>query len=124
MANLVLSGRSIDSIDEIAENFVEEEVVAAFRNGILVAWLEEFGYDDEASRVKAITNKGSLVKNIVEALDLDLAVVKSSQKRLAEIAAKKSEEKAAEEKRFAELAARKAEEEKRRAKLQVHESAE
>ena len=113
MANLVLNGKSIDCIDEIAENFVEDEVVAAYRSGCLVAWLEEYGYDDEASRVKAITNKGSLVKNIVKALDLDPAVVKSSQKRLAEIAAKKLEEKAAEEKRFAELAAQKAEEEKR-----------
>ena len=93
MANLVLNGRSIDGIDEIAENFVEEDVVAAFRSGILGAWLEEFGYDDEASRVKAITSEGNLVADIVKALDLDPAVVKSSQKRLAEIAAKKLEEK-------------------------------
>jgi len=113
MANLVLNGRSIDSIEEIAENFVEEDVIVAFRSGILVAWLEEFGYDDEASRIKAIANKGSLVKDIVKALDLDPAVVKSSQKRLAELAAKKLEEKAAEEKRLAELAAQRAEEEKR-----------
>ena len=45
MANLVLNGKSIDSIDEIAENFVEGDVVRAFCNGILVAWLEEFGYE-------------------------------------------------------------------------------
>lgn len=113
MANLVLNGRSIDGIDEIAENFVEEDVVAAFRSGILGAWLEEYGYDDEASRVKAITGKGDLVTDIVKALELDAEAVKASQKRLAEIAAKKLEEKAAEEKRLAELAAQKAEEEKR-----------
>ena len=113
MANLVLNGQSIDRVDEIAENFVEGDIVRAFRSGILVAWLEEYGYDDEASRIKVIVNAENLIPDIVKALDLDPAVVKSSQKRLVELAAKKEAEKVEEEKRLAELAARKAEEEKR-----------
>ena len=61
-------------------------------------------------RVKAITGKGDLVTDIVKALELDAEAVKASQKRLAEIAAKKENAKREDQKRREELA-RKAREE-------------
>ena len=52
MANLVLNGKSIDSIDDIAENFVEEDALREFQSGSLTAWLDEYGYEDELARVR------------------------------------------------------------------------
>ena len=62
MANLVLNGRSIDSIDDIAENFVEEDVLREFRSGTLSAWLEEYGYEEELERVRTIKPTASSIR--------------------------------------------------------------
>ena len=106
MANLVLNGRSIDSIDEIAENFVEEDVVAAFRSGLLVAWLEEYGYEEELERVKSIKPNASsimVLAGIIEALKLNDEVIaranakREEQKRREELAHKAREERQREE---------------------------
>lgn len=101
MANLVLNGKSIDCIDEIAENFVEEDVVAAFRSGLLVAWLEEYGYEEELERVRSIKPNASsimVLAGIIEALKLNDEVVaranakREEQKRREELARKAREE--------------------------------
>ncbi len=61
MANLVLNGKSIDSIDDIAENFVEEDVLREFRSGSLSSWLEEYGYEEELERVRSIKPTASSI---------------------------------------------------------------
>ncbi len=87
MANLVLNGKSIDSIDDIAENFVEEDVLREFKSGSLVSWLEEYGYDDELERVRSIKPTASSIKilaGISEALNLDDDVIAEATERRAE----------------------------------------
>jgi hypothetical protein len=104
MANLVLNGRSIDTIDEIAENFVEEDILREFKSGSLAAWLEEYDYGDELERVKSIKTTASnarIVTSIADALNLDDDVI-------AENAARREEQQRKEEE------ARKAREEKQR----------
>ena len=102
MANLVLNGKSIDSIDDIAENFVEEDVLREFRSGSLTSWLEEYGYEEELERVRSIKPTASSIRvlaGISEALNLDDDVI-------AEAAARREEQRRKEE------AVRKAQEER------------
>ena len=104
MANLVLNGKSIDSIDDIAENFVEEDVLREFRSGSLASWLEEDGYEEELERVRSIKPTASSIRvlaGISEALNLDDDVI-------AEAAARREEQRRKEE------AIRKAREEQQR----------
>ena len=84
MANLVLNGKSIDSIDDIAENFVEEDVLREFRSGSLASWLEEYGYEEELERVRAIKPTASSIRVLVgisEALNLDDDVIAEAATR-------------------------------------------
>ena len=101
MANLVLNGKSIDSIDDIAENFVEEDVLREFRSGSLASWLEEYGYEEELERVRSIKPTASSIRvlaGISEALNLDddviaaAAVRRQEQQRKEEAARKAREE--------------------------------
>ena len=87
MANLVLNGKSIDSVDDIAENFVEEDVLREFRSGSLASWLEEYGYEEELERVRSIKPTASSIRvlaGIIEALNLDDVVVAEAAERRAE----------------------------------------
>ena len=101
MANLVLNGKSIDCIDDIAENFVEEDVLREFRSGSLASWLEEYGYEEELERVRSIKPTASSIRvlaGISEALNLDDEVIadaasrREEQRRKEEIARKAREE--------------------------------
>ena len=101
MANLVLNGKSIDSIDDIAENFVEEDVLREFRSGSLASWLEEYGYEEELERVRSIKPTASSIRvlaGISEALNLDddviaeTAVRREEQRRKEEAVCKACEE--------------------------------
>ena len=62
--------RQVDrhSIDDIAENFVEEDVLREFRSGTLSAWLEEYGYEEELERVRSI-KPTAIQKKDAERLD-------------------------------------------------------
>ena len=87
MANLVLNGKSIDSIDDIAENFVEEDVLREFRSGSRASWLEEYGYEEELERVRSIKPTASNIRvlaGISEALNLDDDVIAAAAERRAE----------------------------------------
>ena len=87
MANLVLNGKSIDSIDDIAENFVEEDVLREFKSGSLAAWLEEYGYEEELERVKSIKPTASSIRilaGVCEALNLDDDAIAQAAERRAE----------------------------------------
>ena len=78
MANLVLNGKSIDTIEEIAENFVEEDVLREFKSGSLATWLEEYDYGDELARIRVIKPTASNIRvlsGIIEALNLDDDVI-------------------------------------------------
>ena len=84
MANLVLNGKSIDNIDDIAENFVEEDVLREFRSGSLASWLEEYGYEEELERVRSIKLTASSIRvlaGISEALNLDDDVIAEAAAR-------------------------------------------
>ena len=122
MANLVLNGRSIDSIDDIAENFVEADVLRVFSNGSLVSWLDEYGYDDELEHVRSIrqtVTSTRVLADIREALNLDDSVIaranakRDEQQRKEEAARKVREE---QQKREEEERRRKEVEERKRLK--------
>ena len=84
MANLVLNGKSIDSIDDVAENFVEEDVLREFQSGSLAAWLEEYGYEEELERVRSIKPTASSIRmlsGIINALNLDDGVIAQANAR-------------------------------------------
>ena len=84
MANLVLNGRSIDNVDDIAENFVEEDVLREFQSGSLAAWLEEYGYEDELAGVRSIKPTASnirILSGIIDALNLDDEVIAQANAR-------------------------------------------
>ena len=118
MANLVLNGKSIDSIDDIAENFVEEDVLREFKSGSLASWLEEYGYEEELERVRSIKPTASsicVLAGISEALNLDDNVI-------AEAAVRREEQQRKEEiERKAREEQQRRDEEKRCAKLEAHE---
>ena len=87
MANLVLNGKSIDNINDIAENFVEEDVLREFRSGSLASWLEEYGYEEELERVRSIKPTASSIRvlaGISEALNLDDDVIAAAAERRTE----------------------------------------
>ena len=84
MANLVLNGISIDNIDDIAENFVEEDVLREFKSGSLASWLEEYGYEEELERVRSIKPTASSIRilsDIIDALNLDDGVIAQANAR-------------------------------------------
>ena len=84
MANLVLNGKSIDTIEEIAENFVEADVLHEYQSGALASWLEEYGYEEELERLLAVVpdaDNDRLVSQIVAALGLADDVCKESMRR-------------------------------------------
>ena len=85
MANLVLNGKSIDTLDDIAENFVETDVLREFQSGSLAAWLEEYGYEDELARVQEIKPTASNIRilaGIIDSLNLaDEVIARSNARR-------------------------------------------
>ncbi len=84
MANLVLNGKSIDNIDDIAENFVEADVLREFQSGSLTAWLEEYGYEAELARVREIKPTASSIRilsGIIDALNLNDDMIAQSNAR-------------------------------------------
>ena len=92
MANLVLNGKSIDNIDDIAENFAEAEVLREFQSGSLAAWLEEYGYEEELERVRSIKQTASSIRilsGIIDALNLDDGVIAQANARREEQQRKK-----------------------------------
>ena len=122
MANLVLNGRSIDSIDDIAKNFVEADVLREFQSGSLATWLEEYDYEDELARIRAIKPTASNIRvlsGIIEALNLDDDVIaqanikRETQQRKEDAARKVREE---QQKREEEERRRKEVEERKRLK--------
>ncbi len=100
MANLVLNGISIDSIDDIAENFLEADVLREFKSGSLAAWLEEYGYDDELERVREIKTTASSIRilaSIIDALNLDDEMIAQANARRKEQQRKEDEARKASE---------------------------
>ena len=85
MANLVLNKRSIDSLDEIEENFVDADVLTAFRSGALASWLDENAYDDELvgiRRIDANANEKVVIEGVIRALGLDRGKIERARQTL------------------------------------------
>ena len=53
---IVMNGVSIHNLDEFKENFMIEEVVDYFHNCILLKWLLDCKYNDEAEAIRKIMN--------------------------------------------------------------------
>ena len=55
--NLVLNGKSIDTIDEIVENFSPDDMLREFRNGVLERWLYNHMEDEKLAQVRSLSAK-------------------------------------------------------------------
>lgn len=94
MANLVLNGEpinTIDEIDKIAANYVEADMLDAFRNGLLEEWLREQLEDDMADAIGKLKEGKNLADNIIKVLGLDKDECMASQRRIDAESAKAAE---------------------------------
>lgn len=94
MANLVLNGEpinTIDEIDKIAANYVEADMLDAFRNGLLEEWLREQLEDDMADTIGKLKEGKNLANNIIKVLGLDKDECMASQRRIEAESAKAAE---------------------------------
>lgn len=80
--NLVLNGKSIDSFSEIEDNYVEEELLNAYRSGLLVAWLKANLENTMVEAVGKIKDTGNVAPKIIKALGLNGKACKASQERI------------------------------------------
>ncbi len=66
--NLICDDMPIRTIEDLQEHFSIEDVLAYYRNGLLVRWLEVRGYNDEVARVKEINMENNLdiIKELIE----------------------------------------------------------
>ena len=55
--NLVLNGKSIDTLEEIVENFSPDDMLREFRNGVLERWLYNHMEDEKLAQVRSLSDK-------------------------------------------------------------------
>ena len=53
--NLVLNGKSIDTLEEIVENFSPDDMLREFRSGILERWLYNHMEDEKLAEIKSLS---------------------------------------------------------------------
>lgn len=119
MINLVLEKEAIDSVEEIAEHFAEEELKVVVADGRLVEWLSERFEDEIADCVKALggdTDGEDFTDRLIAALWPD-AKAEEAKKARDHVVATRERARAAEAERHrqaqAEAAAVRAEAERR-----------
>lgn len=52
--NLILDGKAVRNLEELQDNFNIEDILAAYRNGLLNRWLETRGFTEEISALEEI----------------------------------------------------------------------
>lgn len=97
MANLALNGCSIDTLEEVASNFIDSEILDAYRSGLLREWLIDQGLDEEEARIGNLEDSDdvAILDGIIAALNLDMEMVKMARESL--LAAAKQGKEAKEE---------------------------
>lgn len=61
---LKLNGKIIYSLEELKENFNAEELVAGYKDGSLIRWLEFFFYGKIADKVRAVNPDKNLIEQL------------------------------------------------------------
>ena len=59
--NLICDNNPIRTIDDLQNNFSIEDVLAYYNNQLLHRWLEVRDYKEELEKVRAITDRKSVV---------------------------------------------------------------
>lgn len=65
--SLPVNRHHVRNLEELKDNFVIDEIVALYKNDVLLHWLECRGYTDEFEKVRAIPDKAS-TKELITAL--------------------------------------------------------
>lgn len=72
--NLKLDENSIRNLEQLKENFVIEEILKYYKEGLLLRWLKARNYDDLATKVEAIhtDNNGEIIKELINIFELEI----------------------------------------------------
>lgn len=72
--NLKLDENSIRNLEQLKENFVIEEILKYYKEGLLLRWLKARNYDALATKVEAIhtDNNGEIIKELVNIFELEI----------------------------------------------------
>ena len=72
--NIICSGESVRTIEELRENFSVKDVLELYNSGRLERWLDVQGYSGEKQKVSEMTAQGSLniVKQLVSILGVSI----------------------------------------------------
>ena len=76
--NLILDGNQVRSIEQLRDNFVIEDILGYYREGLLERWLQVRGYEYERKKVSEISRKWD-DRQIVEKL-IDIFQIETDSK--------------------------------------------
>lgn len=70
--NLRIDGNLIRTIEDLQANFVIDDLVKYYDNGLLLKWLSVRGYDEQKKKLQSIirTDDKSLVKSMIEIFEM------------------------------------------------------
>ena len=68
---MIMSGKEINSITELKQNFSISELLYSFDSGELEIWLRKIGESEKADRLSEIRFNGYLLETLYRLLELD-----------------------------------------------------
>lgn len=68
--NLICDGNPIRTIDDLQNNFVIDDIIEYYRNGLLQRWLRVRGYEEELQRVETIADDLTDIEIIKRLIDI------------------------------------------------------
>lgn len=69
--NLILDGKPVRTIGELQENFCIDDILEFYQKGLLQKWLKVRGYEDYLKKVEAISEKKSVIIEIIKIFDIE-----------------------------------------------------
>ena len=72
--NLVCDGNSVRTLEDLRNNFLIEDVIEYYKNGLLLRWLKVRGFDDEYKKVNAIREHDdiSIIKKLTDIFGMEV----------------------------------------------------
>ena len=73
--NLICNDKSIRTIDDLQENFVIDDIIMYYRNGLLQRWLKVRGYESELESVNLINSTisdGEIIKELISVFNIEM----------------------------------------------------
>lgn len=73
--NLICDGNPIRTIGNLQENFVIDDIIMYYRNGLLQRWLKVRGYENELESVNLINptlSDGEIIKELISVFNIEM----------------------------------------------------